>query len=309
MSLLLLAPERDMQPYKRALLDVDPNLDVEIWPEVNDEARVQFAVLWNHPAHVLEQYLNLKAISSLGAGVDHILTDKTIPADIPVCRIISGSLEQQMKAYILNAVLNYQRNTYAYFRQQQQGVWKAHAHPSAKKISIGVMGLGALGQPVAQMLADWGYTVAGWANSKKELANVDTFAGADQLHPFLNKTEILICLLPLTESTSGILDLDVFKHMQHPGYVINVARGQHLVEEDLIYALDKEWLTGACLDVFTEEPLPDKHPFWNRTNIIITPHVSSITKPVEVAEQIVENYKRALSGMKLQHRVDRQRGY
>lgn len=309
MSLLLIAPNRDMRRWKDALLDVDPNLDVEIWPDVQNDERVQLAVTWQQPAHVLERYPNLKAISSLGAGVNHILEDETVPESLPVCRVVSPSLTQQMKEYVLSAVLNYQRNIFTYFRQKQQGKWQEHVHKPAGDVPIGVMGLGALGQPIAETLASFGYKVAGWSNSKKSIENVETFASRDELDTFLAQTKILVCLLPLTDKTHGILDLDVFKKINHPGYLINVARGDHLVEEDLIYALDKGWMNGACLDVFSEEPLPEKHPFWNRDNIMITPHISSITQPDEVAEQIVDNYKRALSGMDLKHQVHRAKGY
>lgn len=309
MSLLLIAPNRKMQPWKQALLDIDPNLVVEIWPDVENDQRVQFAVTWRHPKHVLQRYPNLKAISSLGAGVNHILEDETAPAGIPLCRVVSPSLTQQMKEFVFSAVLNYQRNIPTYYRQKQQGKWQEHQHKSVREIPVGVMGLGALGEPIAKALAGFGYMISGWSSSAKSIEGVQTYAGPEEFEAFLGQSKILVCLLPLTDKTRGILDLDVFKKMQHPGYLINVARGEHLVEEDLIYALDKNWMSGACLDVFSEEPLPEKHLFWNRSSIMITPHISSITQPDEVAQQIVENYKCALSGMELQHTVDRQKGY
>ena len=309
MSLLFVAPNRDMRPWKEAILKEDTDLDVEIWPDVKNDQRVQFAVTWQQPKHTLDQYPNLQAISSLGAGVDHLLEDETIPSDIQVCRVVVSSLVQQMQEYVLNAILNYQRNMNTYFRQQQQALWKKYANIAKEDIPVGVMGLGALGKPIASQLATLGYTVHGWSNSTKEIEGVQSYAGNGELNLFLSQSKALVCLLPLTNETRGILDLDVFKQLQQPGYLINTARGEHLVEEDLIYALDKEWLNGACLDVFTEEPLPENHPFWNRENIIITPHVSSITRPDEVAEQIVENYKRALSGMPLQNKVNKNKGY
>lgn len=309
MSLLFIAPNRDMGPWKKAILNEDPDLNVEIWPNVTHPKRVQFAVTWRQPEHVLDQYPNLKAISSLGAGVNHILEDDTIPDAIPVCRVVSPSLTRQMQEYVICAVLNYQRNIFTYFQQKQQGIWKEHANKSPREIALGVMGLGALGRPIAQKLANLGYHVSGWARSKKEIDGVDTYAGEEALDDFLSQANVLVCLLPLTDQTRGILHLDVFKQMKHPGYIINVARGEHLIDEDLIYALDKEWIEGAWLDVFTEEPLPEKHPFWNRENIMITPHVSSITQPSEVAGQLVENYKRLMSGMELKHKVDKEKGY
>lgn len=309
MSLLLIAPDRDMSDWEKALKELDPNLDIEIWPNVGDKKGVQFAVCWNQPKHVLDQYPNLKAVSSLGAGTDHLLNDDSLPESVSICRVVSNSLIQQMKEYVLGAIINIQRNFVNYIRQRDKGKWQAHDHPLAVDLGVGVMGLGELGRPVAQLLSQVGYQVSGWSRSKKEMKNVHTFAGPDDLNPFLNETQILVCLLPLTEKTEGILNLDVFKQLKKSAWVINVARGEHLVDEDLIYALDSNILQGAWLDVFSEEPLPDKHPFWNRSNIIITPHIASITQPSEVAEQVVGNYKRALSGMEVKYKIDREMGY
>lgn len=309
MSLLLIAPDRDMTSWEKALADVDPNMDIEIWPDVEDKNRVQFAVSWNQPKHVLDQYPNLKAISSLGAGTDHLLADESLPESIDICRVVSPSLIQQMKEYVLAATLNIQRNFVHYIRQKDLKKWQGHNHPLAKDLGVGVMGLGELGRPVAEQLAQVGYHVSGWSRSPKKIENVDTYAGSDELNSFLNEVQVLVCLLPLTQETDGILDLDLFKQLKKPAWIINVARGEHLVDEDLIYALDSNMLQGAWLDVFSEEPLPDRHAFWNRSNIIITPHIASITQPSEVAGQVVDNYKRALSGMKLNYKVDREKGY
>lgn len=309
MSLLLIAPNRDMSSWKNALHEVDPNLDIEVWPEVSDKKRVQFIVCWNQPKHVLGQYPNLKAVSSLGAGADHLLNDDSLPKEVNICRVVSPSLVQQMKEYVLGATLNIHRNFVHYIRQKDAGKWQPHNHPMASDLSVGIMGLGELGRPVARQLSQVGYNVLGWARSKKDLQNVETFAGPDEFEAFLNNTQILICLLPLTQDTEGLLNLDVFKELKRPAWVINAARGEHLVDEDLIYALDSNILRGAWLDVFSEEPLPDKHAFWNRKNIIVTPHIASITKPTEVAEQIIDNYKRALSGMELNHAISRDQGY
>lgn len=308
MSLLLLAPDRDMTIWKDALREADPNLEVEIWPEVANRERVQCIVSWNHPKQVLNRFPNLKVISSLGAGVDHILNDGTLPESVAVCRVVSPSLVRQMQEYVLTAVLNYQRNMFAYFRQREANTWKAYPNNKPGNIPVGVMGLGKLGRPVAEILVTNGYTVNGWSQTEKVIPGVRSFASA-RLDRFLGATRILVCLLPLTDETEHIMDLDLFKQLIRPAFVINVGRGEHLVDEDLVYAMDKGWVDGACLDVFTEEPLPERHPFWNRKEIMITPHAASLTPPGEVAEQIVENYKRALSGMPLIDRVDRIKGY
>ncbi|HEX6981752.1 MAG TPA: glyoxylate/hydroxypyruvate reductase A [Balneolaceae bacterium] len=298
-----------MSSWKEAIKKVDSNVEVDIWPDVQKKEQVQFAVCWNHPGHVLDQYPNLKAVSSLGAGVDHLLSDESLPHPVEICRVVSPSLVQQMKEYVLAAVLNIQRNFVQYIRQKDRGKWQVHNHPLAKDLNVGIMGLGELGKPAARQLAQMGYQVSGWARSKKQMDDVHVFSGAEELVPFLNRTQILICLLPLTSETEGILNLDLFKQLKQPAWIINAARGEHLVDEDLIYALDSNILDGAWLDVFSEEPLPERHPFWNRSNVIITPHIASITPPEEAVPQIIDNYKRALSGMELLHKVDRWKEY
>jgi len=309
MSLVFIAPNRDLSAWKRALEQIDPNLEIEIWPDIENKNRVHFCVCWNQPKHLLDSFPNLKAVSSLGAGVDHLLTDDSLPDSVDICRVVSPSLVQQMKEYILGAILNIQRNFIRCFQQKNKKIWQTHDHSSASHWNVGIMGLGELGRPVAEQLAQVGYQVSGWSRSKKALTNVRSYAGSDELDSFLNNTQILVCLLPLTTETEGILALDIFKKLKHPAWVINVARGEHLVNEDLIYALDSSILQGAWLDVFSKEPLPNQHPFWNRDNIMITPHIASVTEPDEVAQQIVDNYKRALSGMPLNYAVDREKEY
>ncbi|TYP91929.1 glyoxylate/hydroxypyruvate reductase A [Fodinibius salinus] len=309
MSLLLIAPDRDMSDWEQALQKSDPNLDIEIWPDVEDPKRVQFAVCWNHPKNVLNQYPNLQAVSSLGAGVDHLLADEELPESTDICRVVSPSLVQQMKEYVLAAVLNIQRNIVHYIHQNEQGRWQPHNHQLSGEVKVGIMGLGELGRPVAQQLANIGYHVSGWSRSTKDVENITTYAGTEEFETFLHNTQMLVCLLPLTQETEGVLNLETFKALNNPAWIINVGRGEHLIDEDLIYALDSDILQGAWLDVFSEEPLPDKHAFWNRPNIIITPHIASITQPSGSADQIVENYKRALSGMELNYKVDRNKGY
>lgn len=309
MSLLLVAKNRDFSALKKALLKKDPNLDVEIWPQVENKERVNFAVCWNHPKHILDSYPNLRAVSSLGAGVNHLLNDEALPENVKICRLITGSLKDQMAEYILNAITNYRLHISKYTDQKRSGKWEPHSSIPKKHAPIGIMGLGEMGTSVATLLLQHGYKVNSWSRSRKNIDGLQSFAGKEELNNFLKETKILINLLPLTDETDGILDLELFKQLQKPGYLINVGRGSHLVEEDLIYALDTGKLEGACLDVFETEPLPENHPFWNRENIMITPHIAAITPAKEAAEIIVENYKRALSGMELMFEVDRNQGY
>ena len=308
MSIVLVARNRNMEPFREEILKQDPNVEVEIWPAVSQPHRVQFAVAWNHPEGVLDQYPNLKAVSSLGAGVDHIFADSTLPQSVRITRIVAPSLSDQMSDYILTSVLNLMRHSEHYFRMHQNSEWSPQHSLSKKEITVGIMGLGELGVLAARRLRVNGFRVTGWSRSPKVLDNIRTFS-LEKLDEFLSQSNILVCLLPLTSETDGILNLEVFKKMKRPSYVINVARGRHLVEEDLIYALDTGQITRAVLDVFEKEPLPENHPFWNRKSITITPHVASVTDPEEAAEVIVENYKRLLSGMELMYEADRGSGY
>lgn len=293
---------------KEALLEVDSNLDVEIWPRVEHKERVTFAVSWNHPEKVLDSYPNLSVVTSFGAGADHLLKDESIPDSIKFARVMVPSLKAQMAEYVHHTIQNYRFHTSRYVDQKREGFWSNHTPISKEDCSVGILGLGEIGTEVAAYLNQHGFSVSGWAKSKKIIEGVHCFSEPN-LNEFLARTNILVCLLPLTPTTSGILELDVFKKLKQPSYIINAARGNHLIEEDLIYALDIGVLSGACLDVFEEEPLPKNHLFWNRPNIMITPHIASITNPSEAAKQIVENYKRSLSGMELLNAVDRNKGY
>ena len=308
MSLLLVSKNRNLKLYKKALLDLDPNLDIEIWPGINKAEQVQFAVAWQHPANLFEKFPNLKVISSLGAGVDHLLSDDTIPESIQFTRIVAPSLSGQMADYVLTAVLNIIRKTDQYTDQQRKAIWKPLSSIKKHDVTIGVMGLGEIGSEVAKMLVNNGFSVNGWSKSKKSVDGVACYA-KDELGSFLAKTNIAVCLLPLTPETNNILNLELFKGLKKPSFLINVARGDHLVEEDLIYALDTDQISHATLDVFSEEPLPESHPFWGREKITLTPHIASVTDPQESAELILENYKRMLSGMELLHKVNREAGY
>lgn len=308
MSILLAAQHRDMKPFRDAILKLDPDVNVDIWPDTALPSRVQFAVAWKHPQHIWKNYPNLKVISSLGAGVDHILNDPSVPETIRLTRIVVPSLADQMCDYVLSAVLNIFRNNDLYRNQQNESLWKTHPAYSKSELTVGIMGLGELGRATAERLRLNGFQVNGWARTEKKIEGVNAFT-AGYLGEFLNRSNILVNMLPLTHETDGILDLDLFKEMKKPAFLINVARGEHLVEEDLIYALDRDIISHAVLDVFNDEPLPDSHSFWGRKKITITPHIASVTDPDEVAVTLLENYKRTLSGLDLLNEVDRKKGY
>ncbi|REL25078.1 glyoxylate/hydroxypyruvate reductase A [Rhodohalobacter sp. SW132] len=308
MSILLISKTRNMEPFRDALLNHDNNLDVEIWPDIKSKDRVNFAVAWNQPKEQFSSYPNLQVVSSLGAGADHLLKDPSIPKEVKLTRLVAPKLSEQMCDYVVMSALNMIRQFASYTRQQIRADWKPHSQYQKENLMVGIMGLGELGTNVAKRLTANGFKVSGWAKSKKSIPSVITYP-EDQLDPFLADTNILVCLLPLTAETEGILNLDLFKKLANPGFLINVARGEHLVEEDLIYALDMNLIKRSTLDVFETEPLPESHPFWSREKISITPHIASVTHPDEIAGLILDNYKRMLSKQELINQVDRQRGY
>lgn len=297
-----------MEPYRDALIQLDSNLDIEIWPDINSKERVSFAVAWKQPKNQFSLYPNLKVISSLGAGADHLLKDSSIPQNVALTRVVAPTLTEQMCDFVTLSVLAMVRRFHDYNKQQVWADWKPHTHYKKENLMVGVMGLGQIGKKVAVRLADNGFNVSGWSNSKKSIPNVVTYS-KEQFDSFLNTVNILVCLLPLTKETNEILNLSLFKKLSNPGFLVNAARGAHLVEEDLLYALDMGLLNHASLDVFQNEPLQESHPFWGRDRITITPHIASVTEPGEVAELILENYKRMKSNLELLNRVDRYKGY
>jgi glyoxylate/hydroxypyruvate reductase len=308
MSLLIAAQHRNMQPLIQAIHRIDPDIEIELWPEVKAPERVLFAVTWNHPRGIFRRFPNLKVISSLGAGVDHIFKDPDLPEQARITRIISPSLTSQMCDYVLMNILNLFRNTTAYHKQQMDGLWKAIPALDKSDITVGILGFGMLGSAVAVRLKENGFKVNGCSNSEKNIEGIRVFI-KNELQVFLRSTNILVNLLPLTTSTEGILNLDLFKQLRQPAYLINAARGEHLVDEDLVYSLDTGLISYAILDVFSKEPLPESHLFWEHNKITITPHVASITNLEEAAGILVENYKRCLSGLSLVLEADVKKEY
>lgn len=312
-----------MQPYKEEILKLDPNAEVEIWPDVAHRERVTFAVAWKHPEGVLDRYPNLKAVSSLGAGVEHLLRDESIPDGVILTRIVPPSLISDMSDYLVSALLNLVNHTYEFADNQRRAVWEPLLAVPKRSLTVGVMGLGEIGRQCALDIARMGFPVVGLSRTKKEIEGVETFSMStwekgdglqendhvDGLDAFLARTNVLVSLLPLTDQTRDIMDLEVFKKLRKPAYVINVGRGLQLVDEDLIYALHAGVLEGAVLDVFREEPLPESHPFWSNRKVIVTPHIASVSDPAETAAILLDHYKRVMSGMVPGVVVSEERGY
>ena len=270
---------------------------------------MHYALAWKPPAGVLAGLPNLKAIFSLGAGVDHLKTDTALPRDVPVVKLVDRCLTQGMSEYVMYWVIHYHRKMGVYAKFHAAGTWKQMRQADAEERRVGILGLGELGGDAARKLAMMHYKVAGWSRRKKDIPGVDCFHGADQLIPFLARTEILICLLPLTDDTRGILNADAFNAMPKGSFLINCARGGHVVDDDLLAALDSGQIEGATLDVFHTEPLPKEHPFWTHPKVNVTPHVASLTVASSSLDWIAMNVRRLEAGEPLMGVVDPVRGY
>ena len=309
MSVLIVSPGRDPENWVKALKNQHPGMNVYVYPEDHAQEEVEFALTWNHPRGLFKNYPNLKVIASMGAGVDHILSDNALPENIKVTKVVDDTLTEDMGDFVLSQVMNHIRGLHGYTKDQNKKEWDRSQYKRPQNTKVGVMGLGVLGNAVADKLHKNFFKVYGWSRSEKNCENVTSFHGKDQLEDFLGNSEVLVCLLPLTEDTKDILNADLFDMLPEGAYIINVARGEHLVEHDLMEMINNGHLSGASLDVFREEPLPKEHPFWEHDKINITPHIASLTKPESVVPQIAENYDRMNDNEELKNVVEKDRGY
>jgi len=309
MSLIIRVGGARAQWWLDTMQSLLPELECRAWDDPGDPGQVEIAVVWRPPPGGLKRFPNLRGIFSIGAGVDHVYADPELPRDVPVFRLVGPDLAQRMREYVALHVLRYHRQLPAMEAQRASRAWEQPITPLAGDRTVGILGLGALGGSSARTLRDLGFRVRGWARAQRELNGVEVFAGASRLPAFLADTEILVCLLPLTPATSGILDARLFAGLPRGAYLINCARGQHLVEADLLAALDSGQLAGATLDVFHEEPLPAAHPFWDHPAITITPHTASLIDPEVGGRLLAANIRRFLAGEALAERVDPAQGY
>jgi glyoxylate/hydroxypyruvate reductase A len=282
---------------------VAPDLEVRSWSNRGDPADIDVVLGWRHPKGAPKVYPNLKLISALGAGYEHILGDPDRPKGVPVVRLIDVKLTQAMTEYVLLHVLRYHRQLPEFEAFQRERRWSKLPPPDTDARRVGILGLGALGVDAAQRLAALGFPVAAWSRTPKCVDNVEVFHGAAQRDAFAARTDILVCLLPLNAETRGIIGTKLLSKLPRGAYVINPARGGHVVDAELIAALDSGHIAGATLDVFHTEPLPAEHPFWTHPKITVTPHVASTTNPRSAIPQIVENIRRVREGKPLVNRV------
>jgi glyoxylate/hydroxypyruvate reductase A len=309
MALLFRSSVDSEARWKPQLTRLMPELEVRIWPDIGDPAAIDYALVWRPEPGLLASLPNLKLILSLGAGVDHILTNPNLPRGVPIVRLVDPYMTDAMSEYIVLQVLRLHRQDLDYRAQQESGMWLELDQKNAAERAVGILGFGELGQDAARKLQGLGFDVALWGRRQRTAEGLLGYAGSTGLSALLDRSEILVCLLPLTAETEGILNASTFAMLPKGAALINAARGGHLVEEDLLAALASGRLSAAVLDVFRDEPLPADHPFWHHPRIVVTPHVAAATHPPTAAPIILDNIHRLEAGLPLLNQVDPARGY
>jgi glyoxylate/hydroxypyruvate reductase A len=313
-AILLAVMGWDPKHWDQLFRALAPQRDIRLWPEqAKNPADITYACVWKPPRGMLAEHRNLKAIFSLGAGVDDLLADIELP-NVPIVRVVDADLTMRMTEYVVLHVLMYHRRQRLYDTQQRVRMWHEHEQPAASDVTVGIMGLGELGYAAAVALQRLGFRVNGWSRTQKVIPGVETFYGAVGMEPFLRRTEILVCLLPSTPGTRGMLNLDTFRRLKfngamHGAYLINAARGDLQVDADIVVALDEGTLAGATLDVFPVEPLTITSPLWTHPKVTVTPHNAAQSSPRAIVSNVLRQIDRFEVGLPLEHVVDRRRGY
>ena len=286
-----------------------PDLEFRVWPDSGNPADVEFVLLFRAEPGMFVPFSNLRAILATGAGVDGILQDPHLPRHVPLARIVDPWMTTAMGQWVVHAVLHTSRKMDAYAEQQRRGEWRELEEWTDHTPQVGILGCGEIGGFAGRALAGLGFAVAGWTRTPKDLGQIRNFAGEAALPGFLAWSEFLVCLLPLTPATEGLLNAETFARLPRGAHFINAARGRHVVTADLLAALDSGQLASAFLDVTEPEPLPPDHPLWTHPKVTLTPHVAGITNPYTAAAQVVENIRRVRAGEPLLNRLDAASGY
>ena len=314
MSLLIAVTGWDVAPWLDRFRRLLPDHGIVSATQPFDPASIRYAATWKHAPGSLAQLPRLEAIFSLGAGVDHLVSDATLPA-VPLLRVVDADLTARMSEYVVLQCLMHLRGAWRYLAQQSAGRWQDwRGQPAAGSVRVGVMGMGILGQEAAHKLAVMGFDVAGWSRSGRRVDGIPLYRGQAELGAFLARTDILVSLLPLTPATRGILNHALFQQLARDGrlggaILINAGRGGLQVEHDILTALDEGALAAASLDVFETEPLPPDSPLWRHPGVHITPHNAAMSDPMAVAAAIAGQIRRHEAGEPFQNAVDRDVGY
>ena len=308
MALLLTPRFGGPEAWRHAFSTAMPELDVRMWPDIGDPADIEAAAIVALPPGELAKLPNLRIILSLTAGIDKLLGDPSLP-DVPIVRAGDPAGDAMMNETALLHVLRHHRNMPEYLRAQARREWKKLPIKPARERSVGVMGLGSIGLASAESLASIGFKVAGWVRQPRDAGDIEIFAGRDQLGAFLARSDILLNLLPLTPETRGIINAETLQQLPADAAIINLGRGEHVVEPDLIAALDSGHLAAATLDVYPVEPLPSDSPLWAHPKITVMPHVARKLDPSDLAPRVCDILRDVRAGKPLDQLVDRARGY
>jgi glyoxylate/hydroxypyruvate reductase len=312
-ALALVIGDWDVEPWARSLMELAPDRQILTAPDIRKPEDVAYALCWKPRPGLLATMPNLQVIYSLGAGVDHIYEDNALP-NVPVVRIIDPDLSMRMSEYVVLHVLMHHRKQRAYDDLQAKSDWREFSQAPASAVRVGIMGLGVLGMDAAQKLKILGFQINGWSRTAKNLDGVNCFSGEDGLDKFLRQTDILVCLLPHTPATDGILDRALFEKLSHDGplgkpVLINAGRGGLQREVDIISALDDGTLGAATLDVFETEPLPAASPLWQHKGLTITPHNASASDPETILRNVLKQIAVFEAGETMDNIVDPAQGY
>ncbi|MBN8959382.1 MAG: glyoxylate/hydroxypyruvate reductase A [Rhizobiales bacterium] len=313
-ALLVAVTGPTTEAWHKRFADYPSGRDLRFWPDrIGRVEEIGYAAAWKAPHGAFAGMPNIKALFNLGAGVDHLIADPQLP-DAPVVRAIHPDLSMRMTEYVVLHVLRHHRRQPIYEAQQRERVWKGHDQPAASSVTVGVLGLGVIGREAAAVLQRIGFQVVGWSRTPRTMEGVEVFHGAEGLAPFLARTEILVCLLPHTPATEGILNLKLLRQLKRDGalggaYLVNAGRGKLQVDADIIAALDEGAIQGATLDVFPTEPLPAESALWAHPKITVTPHNAGDLAPSELVKGVFVQIDALERGEPLRHLVDRARGY
>jgi glyoxylate/hydroxypyruvate reductase len=308
LKLLLYTAGIDGAAWVDSLARALPDANIQRWPDA-DSSAIDYALVWKPPKTMLPDLRAAKAIFNLGAGVDMLLAMPGWPRDLPLIRLEDAGMAEQMSEYVVHAVLRWYREFDAYAQAQLDRAWRPRRRMDKDSFTIGLLGAGTLGLPVAMALQRLGFRVLAWTRTRRDLDGVGTYTGAVELDDFLGACRVLVCMLPLTTVTRGLLSRDVLSRLPRGAYVVNVARGALCVEADLLSLIDEGHLAGAMLDVFHDEPLPATSPFWHHPRIVVTPHVSAVTLIEDSVAQIAAKIARLEAGLPVTGIVDPQRAY
>jgi glyoxylate/hydroxypyruvate reductase len=285
-----------------------PDIPFRLWPETGDPRDVRYLATWIPPDDIAGTFPNLELVFSVGAGIDQFDFSK-LPDHVPLVRMLEPGIAESMVEYVTLAVLALHRDLPRFIDQQRRQVWQEQRVVVPAQRRVGIMGLGQLGLASLARLREFGFPLAGWNRSPRVMEDVDCYAGPEGLAPFLARTDILVCLLPLTPETRGIMDASLLAALPRGAMLVNAGRGGHLIETDLLDALASGQIAAAMLDVAETEPLPSGHPFWSHPGIILTPHVASMTRPESAVGFVLDTIARHRRGEPLPGLVDRGRGY